>query len=229
MPALTLPSQQRDFTEWHRGRPRFAVWAVALDAHPGLDQRLAQVQAALAPWLLPGYQRQPHITLHICGFPVRQAQAPDDFDLARLQAQASALAEALPAPFTLQLGGAFSFASAACLAVRDEAGHLARLRHALSAAVPEADATPYVPHVTAGLYNGAWPLAQVHERLAPLAQAPELAVTVRALSWMCYDSAVVGGPLRPLLQVACGPGPAAVEHSATLAAVFQPPSPGAAG
>lgn len=228
MLALTLPSQQRDFAEWHRGRPRFAVWAVALDEHPGLAQRLAQVQAALAPWLLPGDQRQPHITLHICGFPVRQAQGADDFDLAQLQAQAKALAEALPAPFTLHLGGAFSFASAACLAVRDEAGHLARLRRTLSATVPEADATPYVPHVTAGLYNGAWPLTQVNERLAPLADAPELAVTVQALSWMCYDSAVVGGPLQPLLQVACGSGPDGVERTAALAAVFQSPSPSAA-
>ena len=58
----TLPSEQRDFVEWHRGRPHYAVWAVALD-DAAIDARLDQLRAALQPLLLPDYRRQPHITL----------------------------------------------------------------------------------------------------------------------------------------------------------------------
>lgn len=193
----TLPSEQRDFVEWHRGRPHYAVWAVALDV-PAIAARLERLCAALQPLLLPGYRRQPHITLQLCGFAVEVQRHDDEFGPDQLRAQTDALARLRLPPFELQIGGAFSFASAACLAVHDPTDGLARLRAALSGAAAHGDATPYVPHVTAGLYRGAWPMREVQARLRALAALPAIAVPVTQLAWMCYDTAVVGGPLCTL-------------------------------
>ena len=44
----TLASVQRDFPEWHRGRPRYAVWAAALH-DPAIHDRLDLVRLALGP------------------------------------------------------------------------------------------------------------------------------------------------------------------------------------
>lgn len=199
--AHTLPSEQRDFVEWHRGRPQFALWAVAL-ADPAVDARLEQLRAALQPLLLPGYRREPHVTVQLCGFAVDRPQAADEFGPDQLQAQLAALERLRLPPFELRIGGAFSFSAAACLAVRDPSRSLRRLRAAL--ARPGAFDPParYVPHVTAGLYGGAWPLRAVRARLRPLTALPEITVTVSKLAWMSYATAVVGGPLCTLRRCA---------------------------
>ena len=201
----TLPSEQRDFVEWHRGRPHYAVWAVALH-DPAIDARLEQLRAALQPLLLPGYRRQPHITLQLCGFAVEQPRQADDFGPQQLQAHADALVRLRLPPFELQVGGAFSFASAACLAVHDASDSLTRLRTALSRAVAPGDAPPSVPHLTAGLYRGAWPMHEVQQRLRALQSLPPIAVPVTRLAWMRYDTAVVGGRLRTLSYFDLGSG-----------------------
>lgn len=199
--GFTLASERRDFPDWHRGRPHFAVWALALEAEPAVAARLAVLRQALQGLLLPGDERQPHLTLHVCGFPADPPQAADEFGRAQLQAQAQALQRAGVAPFTLALGAAFSFLSAAGLSVGAGSGALQRLRHACRAAAAGFDGTPWVPHVTAGLYGGAWPLAEVQARLQPLAALPPVAVHIAAVDWMCYDSAQVGGPLRSVLRL----------------------------
>ncbi len=219
--AFTWPSVQRDFREWHRGRRQFSVWAIRLEtAGTAIDQRLGQVRAALQPLLLPGYARQPHITLHICGFPAPALQRADDFDRQQLQAQIDAVAGLRLAPLTLHIGGAFSFASAACLAVQDDHQALQRLRRVWQQAAPGADATPYVPHVTAGLYGGAWPLAAVQARLAPLVTLPTIRVQVQALDWMVYDSRHIAGPLCTLLRLDLATGQAQVPDAAALDTAF---------
>ncbi len=193
----TLPSEQRDFVAWHRGRPHYAVWALAL-CGAAIDARLERVRRALQPWLLPGYARQPHITLQLCGFVTDAARDAGEFGAAQLQAHAAALTRLKLPPFELHIGDAFSFASAACLAVDDPSQSLQRLRHALQQAAPHRDATPYVPHVTAGLYSGRWPLREVAQRLHVLTGLPPIRVEVRSLAWMCYETRHIGGPLRTL-------------------------------
>lgn len=198
-PETTLPSEQRDFPEWHRGRPRYAVWAIEID-DAALEHRLAEVRAALQPMLLPGYARQPHITVHLCGFPVAAPESRDELGADHLQAHLDALTRQRIPTFELQVGGAFGFVSAACLAVHDESNVLKTLRQILQQAAPNRDSTPYVPHVTAGLYASAWPLRDVHARLQALRLLPKIHLPVKALAWMVYDSARIAGPLRALLR-----------------------------
>lgn len=215
--GCTLASVARDFPEWHLGRPRFAVWAVALDDDV-LHARLQRLRDALDGLLLPAMARQPHVTLHVSGFPSARPRRPDDFGHAALRAQAAALLGAAGGPFALRIGAPFTFRSAACLAVHD-GGRLPPLRAACEAARPGFDATPYVPHVTAGLYAGCWPLAEVHARLARV-QAPPLALPVTAIDWMCYDSRCIGGPLSTLLRVDLAAGRVQVPDVQALQQVF---------
>ena len=82
----TQPSVDADFSGWHRGRPHFAVWAIALAA-PAIDARLASVRRRFDGLLRPDYARQAHVTLHVCGFPCERARWPDDFARDRLLRQ----------------------------------------------------------------------------------------------------------------------------------------------
>lgn len=208
--AFTLPSEARDFSEWHRGRPRFSVWAIAVD-HVEVEQRLEHVRAALEPLLLPGYARQAHVTVHICGFVADEWRQPDDFTPHQLQRQVEAMQALRLEPFRLRIAGAFSFSSAACLAVHDDCGSLARLRDACRSSAPSFDATPFVPHVTAGLYAGAWPMAEIERRLQPLASLPAIDLEVGVLDWMSYDSRHIGETLRTDRQLTLAPRTAAHE------------------
>lgn len=215
----TLQTEQRDFPEWHRGRPCFAVWAIALE-DSAVERQLNMVRQTLHPWLLPGYERQAHITLHICGFPVKTPQLDDEFCPAHLRAQVEALIRTAPPALQLRVGGAFSFVSAACLAVHDDTGELQGFRRALHHAAPSFDATPYVPHLTAGLYGGVWPMQGVHARLHDLGALPDIPLTVTTLDWMVYDSGRIGGPLRTMLRVELATGRVHVSDRIALDATF---------
>lgn len=204
-PRRTVPSEQRDFRQWHHGRPRFSVWAIEI-ADPEVDRRLAMMREALGPLLLPAYERQAHVTLHICGFPAPTLRRSDDFTIDRLAQQLAEVRRLRLKPFRLRIGGAFSFISAVCLSVHDDGGVLQRLREALQGSAPHHDETPYLPHVTGGLYRGAWPLREIEQRLRPMTRCPDIELEIRSLDWMAYDSARVGGPLRTWLRLDLGEG-----------------------
>ena len=104
-----LASAQRDFVEWRKERTHYAVWAIDVDT-PALRAATAAMRAHLADNLLDGYRRQPHVTLHLCGFPSASPRCNDDYPGAALQRQIAALQAAGPAPFTLEIGSPASFA-----------------------------------------------------------------------------------------------------------------------
>jgi hypothetical protein len=135
---FTIASQQRDFSEWHLGRPLFAVWALALE-DPALDVRLRQVRTALDGLLLRGYERQPHITLHVCGFPTTTARRNDDFAVDEIKVQIDALVQSDIAAFDVHVSEPFTFTSAACLSVEDAAGSLTGIRSIWERAAPTWD------------------------------------------------------------------------------------------
>lgn len=194
-PAHTLPCALRDYPEWHRGRPRYAAWTLPVACPPVLA-RLARAQAHLGDWLLPGYRRQAHVTLFVCGFPCAQAQHDDDFPAARLAAQLDALRDLRARPLRLRVGGLDSFASAPFLAVDDPENALAPLRAVLAAQGAEVRQAPYRAHLTVGLYARRLPAAEVRRRLAAFADAAPLELAVDELQLSSYASRELGGPLR---------------------------------
>lgn len=195
MPLLTQPCEQKDFVDWRQGRRYFAVWALDLD-RPDLRQASAEIRAALAAYWLPGYARQPHLTIGICGFPEAVSRRADDYGFAHFSVQCQALVTAAPASFCLETGAPDSFASAAYFSVRDLVGGIAMLRQILAGGDNDIDTdTGFVPHVTFGLYQAVLPLPEVLAELRARNPLPPLRLTVGKLAWMVYEAAVIGGPL----------------------------------
>src|SRR5574343_1192249 len=197
--GATLPAEARDYPEWRRGRVAYAVWAVMLDiaAHPAVLARYQALHTRLAQqgWLLPGYVRQPHITVQVCGFASEASRYDDDFTPAHYQQQLSALQQAQPREFTLEIGGFGSFASAPYVQVHDSEGGLATLRRALSLGGDEWRETPYHPHLTLGLYGQTIATTEVAAHMTPDRTLPPLSLPVRQLELLHYDSRVMGGAL----------------------------------
>jgi 2'-5' RNA ligase len=192
--GLTLRNVRRDFPEWHLGRPRYALWALDVDVAP-VRQRVQAAQSHLAEFLLGGYQRQPHITLTLCGFPTNTPRHADDFGPETLRAQLDALRQARPEPFEIDIGALDSFTSAPYLTVRDAGGHIAALRRHLAAGDRNEPDGAYTPHVTVGLYADAWPTAAVQARLDNFACGVPLRLRVTGVSLMAYAAGEISGLL----------------------------------
>lgn len=195
--GTTLANEDRDFSEWRRGRQRYAVWAIAVD-ETDIAATTAAWRAHLAPYLLPDYRRQPHVTLLPCGFPAAIRVWPDDYGSADFHGHLAALVRARLAPFRIAIGNPDSFASAAYLAVADLDGGIAAARRALLAAGREEAGFAYVPHLTIGLYRDRFPLAEVLGCLQARSGVFPRELAVGALSLLTYEAAVIAGPLTPV-------------------------------
>ena len=196
----TLPLEDRDYPEWHKGRVDYGVWLITADLAP-VRERIAQVRAHLAPLLVPDAvppRRQPHITVFVCGFIAPAMVHGDDFTPAMLAAQRAALAAAAPSGFTLQIGGIDSFDSAVFLRVDDPQGGLAALRRALGQGMREIRQSAYVPHLTVGLYRAAFDTRMVADCLAAWQPQAPIALRVECIELARYQARVLGGPLETL-------------------------------
>ena len=166
-----------------------------------MQRRLDEVRTALHPLLLPGDERQPHITIQICGFPVREARRLADFTPAQLQAQVGTITHLAPSSFRLHIGGTFSFLSAPCLAVSGNGNGLHTLHDLWRPEAQSLMRDRWIPHVTAGLYRHAWPMAEIERRLQTLIGLPPIELEIRALDLMSYDCRRIDGPLQSWLRI----------------------------
>lgn len=194
----TLRNERRDFPEWHRGRARYALWALDVDL-PEIRDAVTRADAHLAGWLLDGYRRQPHITLALCGFPTATPQQEDDFGPEAFVRQLGALRTAIDGDFTIGVGALASFSSAPFLTVGDPDSGIARLRRALVEKLDGANDPdfPYLPHVTVGLYADCHPSAKVLNHLDQHLALP-IICRISRLSLQCYAAPEIGGPLTTL-------------------------------
>lgn len=195
----TLRNERRDFVEWHRGRAPYVLWAIDLDLPP-VRERQAHAAQHLADWLLPGYTRQPHITLDLCGFPGQPPLATDEFSLAALAAHCQAEAARFPPPFAIEIGGLDSFSSAPFFAIDDPAGGIAAARAALAVNGQNGSKNDYLPHLTVGLYAEAWPAAAVLARIGSYVAAPPLRCAIERLGLLAYQPQEIGGELSWLAE-----------------------------
>jgi len=155
-------------------------------------------QEHLADLLLDHYCRQPHVTLSLCGFPSDSPQHADDFGTDSLRAQVAALQHAQPRSFEIDIGALASFTSAPYLTVSDEAGHITALRDCLVLGDNNEPDGGYTPHVTVGLYAGAWPMPAVLARLLSFVCNEPLRLRIDGISLLSYAAAEIGGPLAPM-------------------------------
>lgn len=196
-----------DWSGWHLGRRRYAVWVLELQAlgpaeGEAVRRACAQARQALDAALVPRYERQLHVTLATAGFLDGDAALPDAYGAAELSRDLRALQDLPAAPLQLEFGGWGSFEMAPYLQVRDRSQGgptLGMLHGALRPARPELALTealrPYVPHVTLGAWNAAWPRAQVLQWISGLPVLEHWQAAVGEIALVSYAANALHGPL----------------------------------
>lgn len=175
---MTIACEDRDFWQWHGGAPHAYLWGVRAPLS------LAPARAALEGYLLPRYDRDPHVTVAFCGLSSQFDPSCIDDDLPRLEG----LAEG---PVTITPEGWDTFLPSPMLRLRSS--WLTRAHLALSEGKPDRIPEPYTPHVTLGFYDGEYPL---DEPVAALAEVPlPTPWTVTELELLRYDTHDIAGPL----------------------------------
>lgn len=192
-PTHTQVAELRDYPEWHRGRERYGLWLLPVDDAAVLDC-IADARARLADLLHPCGQRQPHMTLFVCGFPQATRVEDDDFPPGALEQQRDLLKRHAGSVASLPLAPPDSFASAAFIPVGDPLGRLAGWRTLLSHASAEIRMAAYVPHITLGLYRRRVSAEVIRERLASL-PSPPASLPVKELHYATYLARDQFGPL----------------------------------
>jgi 2'-5' RNA ligase len=198
----TIATAIRDFPEWHRGRKEFTLWMIELEQDSVL-QRVESVRKHLSGFLLTSYERQPHISLFVCGFLVEVQRFDDDYAAHQLDAHCRLLADSKIRPFSIEISGLNSFASAPFLQVYDRDGGIERIRAVLSNTVTEIERDTYTPHVTVGLYSHEFEGSVVLERIRTFAYEP-LRLSVDRIAFAAFDPWDIRGPLRSKRQVKLG-------------------------
>ncbi len=194
----TLANSDRDFVEWHQGRPRYYCWVILVDA-PDWSGAVSRAANALSPWLVPGYQRPPHVTILPGGFPG-----------SRIDAEALSAAMRQIQPFSLHLGGLGSFTSSPCFEVGDPADALLRMRRLLRPILCDSASRvgdeDYQPHMTVGLYSERFSTEEITRRIVAFENGPVNPVEVGGISLCCYDTRSIKGPLNEVAAISLGSG-----------------------
>jgi 2'-5' RNA ligase len=196
----TIPSIDKDLTDWHRGRRDYAVWLIEAGQEE-IRNRVAAAKEHLSGYLLEPYRRQPHLTLFVCGFLADTRCFDDDYSACQLRVQTQSLRDAKVPPFFIEIGGLNSFSSAPFLEVNDLEGGINRVRTALSAAAKEIGRTAFTPHVTVGLYSGAFSSAVVARKIAAFPAKP-VACRVERITFASYEAQEFAGALTYRSEVA---------------------------
>ncbi|MFN3291334.1 MAG: 2'-5' RNA ligase family protein [Acinetobacter sp.] len=197
--STVVPTEARDYPEWHLGRERYALWYIEVD-DPVLISYLTQLRGQFSDLLYQPNQRQFHITLFIAGFWVEQATQSDDFSRAQLTQQFEHLKNLKLESFQLQVGGLNSFESALFLKVDDAAGMLDKIRKTLLQTSQEVAALSYCSHITLGLYREAVSSDHVLARMAEIEDIHS-SLNISKLTFGFYQAHVLQGPLFSHAQI----------------------------
>jgi len=196
----TIPSPIHDFPDWHRGRQDYSVWLIEL-GNTEVSQKITAAREHLSDFLIKPYHRQPHITVFVSGFLCDIPRYDDDYSAEQQEQHAHLLRAGAIKPFTVEIGGLSSFASAPFLAGADLEGGSTRVRSLLSTTGQEIGRSAYTPHITIGLYSGAFPGSVVTERISSFPKDP-CRLTVDRITFATYQAQKIGGALTGRYEVA---------------------------
>jgi 2'-5' RNA ligase len=189
----TIFSDAGDRPEWHHGRQDYSVWLIELGGME-VSQKVRAAREHLSEFLIQSYQRQPHITIFVCGFLADTARYDDDYSVEQFERHAQSLTAAVVKPFTVEIGGLNSFASAPYLEVADPEGGIERLRTLFLTNGMEIARSTYSPHVTIGLYSAVFPGGMVYKRIASFPRKP-CKLTVDRVTFATYRAQEMVGAL----------------------------------
>lgn len=191
-----------DFYEWHKGRPKYAVWVLEPSNNEQFFERYYAAQKHLSKYLINDYQRKPHITLAPCGFLVSERKLVDDYSPDLLQQD---IDQILKLPITsvdvVIKNILISYAIAPGFKVIDQYGSLKMLNDLLGKKDHYAKNYQYFPHVTVGLYNNEWETSLILDELMSFAIQEDILLTFDTLKLVSYIPIVSGGALEDELII----------------------------
>lgn len=196
---ILVPSQERDFVEWHGGCPTALVWAIDL-RDPALAAQVAAARARLGDVLLPRYERHPHVTIAYAGLAPHEGATPEGhlYPQESLARDLDLLRGSGIGPLRVDVSGWDTFAMAPYLGAQVPGA--ADLRALLLGG-----AEGYVPHVTLGFFAAGADAATLHERMEGW-DAPSLHYDVDALTLFGYATADIAGPLTVVGRLSLADG-----------------------
>jgi len=200
--STVVPTEARDYPEWHLGRERYALWYIEVD-DPVLISYLTKLREQFSDLLYQPNQRQFHITLFVAGFWVEQVTQSDDFSRAQLTQQIERLKNLKLESFQLQMGELNSFESALFLKMDDTAGVLDKIRKTLLHTSQEVASLSYCSHITLGLYREAVCSDHVLARMAEIEDI-SYSLNVSKLTFGFYQAHVLQGLLFSHAQIELG-------------------------
>ncbi len=194
--SKTIPHCEHDFAEWHRGISHYGFWAVLVDDQGWLEL-IETARSYVERFIHPGYRRAPHITVAACGL-----LSEEHFSTKLQRRQTTALNEAKVPPFFLRTGMLDSFASAPYITVEDPDGSLDKLRSILAMISKEDNPADYKPHITLGVYQGAFETLLVANHLREFRSVSTKQLSVTELAFCVYETSDIQGPFIVVERVA---------------------------
>lgn len=190
-----------DFYEWHKNRPKYAVWVVEPNHHEFLI-RYNWAQHHLSQYLIDDYLRKPHITISPCGFLMPEKNEIDDYSPDMVEQDIERILDFSLSSIEAEIKNILiSYAIAPGFEVLDVNGALQVLHDALSKNDHFAENYGYFPHVTVGLYNNEWPTDLIVKALQGFPIQENIALSFKRLKLVSYDPTVSGGTLQDELMI----------------------------
>ena len=199
----TIPVVEQDYSEWHRGRSNYSVWLIESDGEE-IHRHVEAAREHLSDFLIKPYKRQPHVTMYVCGFLVDNPRYDDDYGSGQFRVHAQALKDADIGPFFIETGGLNSFSSAPFLEVRDLEGGIAKVRTILSTMAKEVWTSHFTPHITVGLYSGAFSSSIVVRKISSFPVKP-IKIKVERVTFATYNAHKIADALTYRHEVALRP------------------------
>lgn len=192
-----IPTEIRDYSEWHQGRSYYSLWYIEI-FQPELISYLSNLRELFSDFLLPS-DRQFHITLFVCGFWKSLKQGSDNFSPHQLDQQIQNLQQITLKSIHLNVVKINSFETALILCVDDTMQSLNSIRNTLAEKNSEISPVDYCPHITLGLYRKAFhskDILQYISKISPL----NFKLKVNQITFGYYHSDLLQGPLIPYYQ-----------------------------
>lgn len=195
----TWPTQVQDYSPWHLGRSSYALWLLDFSLEPQINTLVNNAQNYLKPFLLADYQRQPHLSIKICGFLTSTPRYNDDCSYFHIRQHIANLQNTQPKAFPLIIDTLTSFASAPFLSVQDPTNTLSKLRDLFPTQHNEFREAAYQAHITLGLYNQSIASDWMLDYLQAFQFAP-VHLYCYQITLATYQAQKLAGPLTPIYR-----------------------------
>lgn len=190
-----------DFYDWHKDRPKYAVWVLELNDDHFL-QRYQEAQQHLSPYLISTYARKPHITLAPCGFLTPEKQYHDDYCVDAIRQDVDRILSLGLSTIEITIRNILiSYAIAPGFEVFDIRGDLKSLNQLLAKHDHFEEHYDYFPHVTVGLYNAEWPTNLILYALKQFEIQADILLALNAIKLVSYVPTISGGQLKDELMI----------------------------